>query len=295
MNTQNTLKLLQAAQQIQNTNALDADELAFMARLLVQCTLPHSDPGDVKEYGRTNGDYHLVIQPGPRTGVPYGSYPRLVLAWITTEAVRTKSPRLVLGDSLSAFMGELGIIPTGGRWGTVTRLKEQMKRLFAARVAAVYDGPEGYAMDPMQVARRVRLWWHPKRPDQAALWLSEVELDDAFFQAIIERPVPLDMRALRALKRSPLGLDLYTWITYRVSYLKEPTAVTYGMLHEQFGADYSDVKNFARNVKRELRKIQAVWPELRLETPRGRLRLYPCKPHIARQSGSAVSVDKPGG
>lgn len=283
MNLQNTLKLARAAQEIQEIEALDAAELAFMARLLVQCTLPHSDPGDAKEYGRTNGDYHLLIQPGPRTGIPYGSYPRLVLAWVTTEAVRTKSPRLILGDSLAAFMRELGITPTGGRWGTVTRLKEQMKRLFAARVAAVYDGPDGYSMDPLPVARKVRLWWHPKNPDQAGLWQSEVELDSEFFEAICERPVPLDMRVLRALKKSPLGLDLYVWLGYRRSYLQGPVSISWDTLHAQFGADYSDVKNFTRNAKRELRKIQTVWPELRYEAPRGRLVLYPGKPHVAKK------------
>ena len=99
-------------------SAQDADELAFMARLAMMATLPHSDPGDVPGFERRNGNYRLSIQPGLGVGVPYGSLPRLVLAWMTTEAVRTKSPRLVLGDSLSAFMGELGLVPTGGE-GTV--------------------------------------------------------------------------------------------------------------------------------------------------------------------------------
>ena len=110
--------LLDSTLLIRGIDVRDADELAFMARMLVQATLPHSDPGAVSEFGRTNGSFRLVIQPGAGLGIPYGSYPRLVLAWLTTEAVRTKSRRLVLGDSLSAFMGEIGLVPTGGRWGT---------------------------------------------------------------------------------------------------------------------------------------------------------------------------------
>ena len=47
--------------------------------------------------------------------LPYGNIPRLLLAYITTEAVRTQSRVLVLEDSLSAFMRKLGIYSTSGR------------------------------------------------------------------------------------------------------------------------------------------------------------------------------------
>ncbi len=275
-------QLVEAALTIRGAGALDVGELAFVARLLAQATLPHSDPGDVSEFGRTNGNLRLVVQPGPGVGVPYGSYPRLVMAWLTTEAVRTGRPRIVLGESLSAFMCELGIVPTGGRWGTITRLRDQMRRLFASRIAAVYDGADGFALRSMEVATDVDLWWSPKAPDQAAVFESVVVLGERFFQAVTERPVPVDMRVLRALKKSPLGLDLYTWLTYRVSYLNGPTAIPWPALHDQFGADYADPKNFARKARRELAKIKLLWPELRAETPPGRLVLRPSTPHVAR-------------
>lgn len=276
------VRLLDAAVRVKGASAAEVDELAFVARLLAQVTLPHSDPGDVREFGRTNGDLRLVVQPGPGVGIPYGSYPRLVLAWLTTEAVRTGSPRVVLGDSLSAFMRELGISPTGGRWGTITRLREQMKRLFSARIAATYDGADGYALKTMEVATDVELWWSPKDPEQAAVFESVVVLGDRFYRAVTERPVPVDMRVLRALKKSPLGLDLYTWLTYRISYVKRPVSLTWAQLHEQFGASYADVKDFRRKAKRELAKIAEFWPDLRLATPRGRLVLHPSPPHVPR-------------
>ena len=58
------------------------------------------------------------------------------------------------------------------------------------------------------------MWWHP-HPDQTALWESWIELGEKFFNAVMASPVPVDMRALRALKRSPLALDLYALISYR--------------------------------------------------------------------------------
>lgn len=42
------------------------------------------------------------------------------------------------------------------------------------------------------------------------------ELGEDFFKMVTASPVPVDMRALRALKRSPLALDLYAWLTYTV-------------------------------------------------------------------------------
>lgn len=282
MDPEKEINLIQAARAIQDEGAKDAGALAFMARMLVLATLPHSNPGRVPHFSRTNGHYKLVIQPGPDVGIPYGSYPRLVLAWITSEAVRTQDPEIQLGDSLSEFMGALGLTPTGGRWGTITRLREQMKRLFSARISAIRDDDDRFQFSSLQVANEVNLWWDPKRPDQAAVFGSTVQLTQPFFKALVRRPVPIDMRVLRTLKKSPLGLDLYTWLTYRLSYLEDPTEIAWRSLHTQFGANYSRVRNFTQAVKRELAKIERLWPSLRYETPRGRLRLYPCPPHVAR-------------
>lgn len=77
--------------------APDAAERAFMARQLVLCTLPHSDPGDVPLWKRTSGNSALAIQPGvdvdteKSIGYPFGTIPRLLLFWITTEVQRTKN------------------------------------------------------------------------------------------------------------------------------------------------------------------------------------------------------------
>lgn len=222
-------------------------ELGFMARLLVQATLPHSNPGDVTGWGRRNGALSLLIQPGltmgkdgqPRAvGLPYGSVPRLLLAWITTEAVRTKQRDLILGDSLSGFMRQLGLIPAGGRWGTITRLREQMRRLFSARIIVTYERPGLDGNAAFQVADRAITFWDPKQPDQAALWRSVVTLSEGFYAEIVHHPVPLDMTVLKALTRSPMAIDIYVWLTYRMSYLRRTTTIPWQALEWQFGADY---------------------------------------------------------
>ena len=291
VSVRNKARLIEATVDMRLRGAQDADELGFMGRVLVQTTLPHSDPGDVRWYERTNGDVSLVIQPGVvrgkggelrSAGIPYGSYPRLVMAWVTTEAVRTRSSCLVLGPSLSAFMRELGLGVTGGRWGTVTRLRDQMRRLFHARITAVRGDERTDEADSFQISVRRRLWWDPKRPEEPVLFNSHIVLGDEFYHMLVEHPVPIDLRALRALKQSPLGLDLYAWTTYRVSYMKYETVIPWNLLMDQFGADYKNVHDFTKKAKRELKKIALFWPGLKYKTPRGRLVISPCAPHVAR-------------
>lgn len=260
-------------------------DIAYVTRLLFHTMIPHTSK-DAREWVRKNGRIEVYIQAGPGMGLPYGSYPRLVFVWLVNEAYRTKSRHLVLGDSLSHFMRQLGLIPSGGRWGSIRQLREQMQRLLSARVSAMIDvkeqGRRGRGMKSMLVADQWELWWDPKNPNQIAIWNSAVVLGERFFQTVIDRPFPLDMRILKAVKRSPLGIDLYTWLTYRVSYMKEPTLISWSQLHAQFGSDYERVKNFTQKAKRELEKIQKAWPELRYETPRGRLKLLPSRPSIER-------------
>ena len=86
-----------------------------MARTMALCSLPRTNPGNRLQYRRVNGPYKLVMIAGADKKLPYGNLPRLLLAWISTEAVRTQSRMLVLGDSLSEFMRELGIYSTSGR------------------------------------------------------------------------------------------------------------------------------------------------------------------------------------
>ena len=89
-------------------------DTGFMARLMALCSLPRTNPGNRKEYVRRNGPYKLGMTAGIDNKLPYGNLPRLLLAWVCTEAVRTQSRELVLGSSLSDFMGKLGMAPVGG-------------------------------------------------------------------------------------------------------------------------------------------------------------------------------------
>jgi hypothetical protein len=263
---------------IEAEEAREAGALGFMARLLVQVTMPHSKV-DSNEFERRNGPITIAMVARSKIGLPYGRYPRLLLSWITTEAVRRHSSELELGETLSAFMGELGLTPTGGRWGTVPRLRDQMRRLFAATVSWSYDAAGQWLDQGIRPVESAQLWWDPKQPEQAALWRSVISLNRRFYEEIVNRPVPVDMRALKAL-RSPLALDIYTWLTYRMSYLRKPSTVPWALLHLQFGGDYTRVRDFREKFIERLKQVKAVYQGANIEPGDHGLLLRPSLPHI---------------
>ena len=137
--------------------ASEADpEIGFMARLMALCSLPRTNPGDRIQYKRVNGPYTLYMTAGGGCKLPFGNFPRLLLAWVSTEAVRTQSRELVLGRSLSEFMRSLDVYTTSG--GTHTRLRNQMRRLFNAHVQLVYADEQGEARVSSSVADRTEFW-----------------------------------------------------------------------------------------------------------------------------------------
>lgn len=275
-------KLIADTMAMEAEAAQDAGALGFMARALVQATLPHKKVTG-PEFTRRNGAYTLTLLAPSHIGLPYGTVPRILLAWMTTEAVRTQSRELVLGDNLSKFMRALDLVPTGGRWGTVGRLKDQSRRLFASTVSASYADKEKYAETGYRLADKSVLWWDGGNADQAGLWQSTVTLTEGFYREVIEHPIPVDMRAIRALKRSPMALDIYCWLTYRASYAKRDSTIPWPALAVQFGAEYGRVRDFKAAFLAELRKVTLVYPDARLAVTDTGLLVKPSMPHIARK------------
>lgn len=286
MKQDNLNKLISEALAIEARDAKEAGALGFMARALVQATLPHSRI-DGNEFKRKNGAFKLTMLADSEIGLPYGSVPRLLMAWLTTEAVKTKKRELVLGHTLSEFMTQLDLVPTGGRWGSITRLREQMKRLFSAAISCTYDDGERWAIKDVKPVSQASLWWNPKAPQQATLFESTLTLGEEFFNEATSYPVPIDMDALRALKRSPMALDIYCWLTYRMSYLRSSTIIPWEALQVQFGAGYPNTsegtRDFKKNFLKQLKKVYAIYGDLRVNDNPGGLILHPSKPHISHK------------
>ena len=269
-----------------------SQDMGFMARMLTLCSLPRTDPGDRMQYKRQNGPYKLIMIAGGDNKLPYGNLPRLLLAWLCTEAVRTQEKKLVLGQSLSAFMQQLGIKgDSGGSRGDRTRLKNQIDRLFNCHIDMIYETREGKASTGGRIAPKTMLWWDYKQPDQDTLWTSWVEIGDELFQEIISHPMPIDMGILKTLRRSSLGLDLYMWLSYKTFTLysqgKKPERLSWDQLYRQFGSDPAQagdqrtVQNFRMDALREIAKLRLCWPTLDVRAVSGALEVRPCQPSIS--------------
>lgn len=307
--TRAQLELVNASVAIRE--APDAAERAFMARQLVLCTLPHSDPGNVEAWTRRTSTASLTIQrgwddkKGKSIGYPYGTIPRLVLFWITTEVQHTKNREdisteqkrtLHLGRSLNEFMRAVGLNPAtgGGKRGDGKRLHEQMTRLFASRISfnqyLEANGAEGKRWCNMDVAPEGELWWDPRDPDQGTIFNNWILLGEQFYKALVLLPVPVDLRALKALKRSPLALDLYAWacfITFVIMQKSQaPQFVSWTQLARQIGGDYGDVDNFKKKARLALRKIEAVYPGLSINyKARGGFKIHSSRLAISQREG----------
>lgn len=284
------VKLSQAQQFIAKVSDLDFHDeinMRFMARAMVQATMPHSNPKTFS-FSRRNGDFELTMIANPKIGLPYGSMPRLLLCWLTSEAVKKQSRELILGDSLSAFMRELGLSITGGRWGSITRLKNQVYRLFTSSISATYRNQNEGAGVNFVIAEEYHLWWAPQMPEQRSLWESRVSLSDRFYKEIISAPIPLRLETLNALKNSSVCLDIYSWLTYRNSYATKPSYIPWGALQLQFGAGYPLTAHGKADFKRKfldaLQKVGFVYPAAKKVKDEGECLLYiPGEPDVPKK------------
>lgn len=280
---------------IEQEDAKSADSIGFMTRALVSATMPYKDP-KTKVFERRNGDLTMTIM-APK-GVPFGKYPRLLMSYLCTEAVTTRSNVIVLGDTLADFlMTTVGVRATGGKEGTQTRLSDQMQRLFTStlhvsqRMARAERG--GFEFDNITLVQRGRLedhdlarldslgsspadlgesaeLWRQVEQDKAGKWNSMIELTPRFFQECIDTPVPIDLRAYKVLGEAPMAMDIYAWTTYRSSYIKQPTRpIPWVLLQAQFGSGLpfteQGTRDFKKAFKRNLDLVRLVNSGLKVD------------------------------
>jgi hypothetical protein len=161
-----------------------------------------------------------------------------------------------------------------------------MKRLFASDMAIVHGGGSApgadFATRKFSIAEETCLWWDPQTPEQAGLWQSTVTLSEKFFKEILEAPVPIDLRALKALRQSPMAIDLYCWLTYRNFSLRAPTTVPWEALKLQFGSGAAEDKKFRETVRRALLQVLEVYPAANVNPTKAGLYLEPSRTSVPR-------------
>jgi Plasmid encoded RepA protein len=229
-------KLLSSSIEIATNPARYGDEnMAFTHSVLCQVGLPRSKV-DGREFMRESGAAWVNIQAGwldegrgaVEQPIPYGAMPRLTLAWLSTYAVQNKERHISIGDSASSFLQLIGLDGQGSRHA---KLKQQMYALAACRLQLGFKG-KTFNGQPVE---QFEAWTPNKTERQRSLWPGKILLSESYFNSLLESAVPLDVRALHALKGSALALDIYTWLAHRLHRIEgRPHILHWKSLRDQF-------------------------------------------------------------
>ncbi len=281
-------KLIEAAVQIMESPP-EGDQIAFLHAAFCQVGLPRSKP-KTDRFERRSGNVSIVIESGElwngkrweKFSLPYGTRPRLLNLHITREYLRTKNRCINLGNSISGFLtSQLGIGSQGGSHGPLTAFRNQALALAAATLRIGYNGNIGPRTIKTQPIEEFQAWLAHEE-GQKTLWPGQLILSERYAEAIEEFSVPLDARAVRAIQDSALALDVYAWLAHRLHRLNKPLLLPWKPLNEQFGQEYTDPKNFKREMLRLLPEVMTVYPEAKVERVTGGLLLKPSRPPVSK-------------
>lgn len=265
------------------------EDMAFTHAVLCQVGLPRAKV-DGREFMRQSGAAWVNVQAGyldegrgpVLQPIPYGVMPRLGLAWVSTFAVRNKEREIHIGDSAAEFLRLMGMESDGRRYST---LRKQMHALAACRLQLGFKG-RTYNGQPVQ---QFDAWISDKAANQRALWPGVMVLSEDYYSSLMDSAVPLDNRALMALKGSALALDVYAWLAHRLHRIEGRGVVLHWKsLREQFAQEYAGKdpdKDFKKEFLPALRKVLAVYPQAKVRSVTGGVLLLGSPPPIPYKGG----------
>ena len=175
-------------------------------------------------------------------------------------------------------------ISVGGE--TFRGFREQSLRISACTLKFFWDGENADVFEKGGIVKRGLIFHDDLGDDrQGTLWNDVVQLDETFFQALRDHPVPLLEEAVRQLKDRSLSLDLYVWLAYRLHSLSRPQPISWPSLYAQFGAGYDQMKHFKPRFVQALQYALAAYPDAKVEPADDGVVLHPSRPPIAPPAG----------
>lgn len=282
-------KLLDVGVEIASTKLDEYGEfMSFTHAVLCQVGLPRAKT-DAREFMRKSGDAWVNVQAGwldegkgpVQQPIPYGPMPRLALAWVSSYAKRYGTREIPIGDSAAEFLRLMGMGDSqGARYAT---LRKQMHALAACRLQLGFKG-RTFNGQPVE---QFDAWLANGKAEQRTLWPGVMVLSDAYFNSLIDSAVPLDNRALHALKGSALALDVYAWLAHRLHRIEgRPVILHWKSLREQFAQEYKGQdpdKDFKKKFLPALRSVQVVYPQANVKQVTGGIMLMGSPPPIPKK------------
>lgn len=259
----------------------ESESIGFTYSGFALTSLPHKEQPE-PTWRREGHNLTLVLQSGAdrfgRTvGLPYGSYARFILLFLQSEAVKTGSRDVELGRSMQVWLGRMGLSIGGNSYRLV---KEQAKRISVCRLTFFgSDGDREVLRNGGFVEGAITM---TGTPDQPSLWQDRVRLDEAFFRALRDHPVPVSEGALKAIGPRSMTIDVYVWLAYRLHAIKRDTEVSWTALYGQFGAGFKRLRAFRAQFLESLEIAQAAYPEARISLSDTGVTLHPSRPAVAK-------------
>jgi hypothetical protein len=276
------------------------DEIRYMHVIFAQTGFPYSEVPFGQPFQRKNGSAVLGLTPGylmnPVTrrlelqGLPYGSIPRLLMLHICNEAKRCGRRKIDMNRSMTKFLrDDLLVSPSGGVRGGLTAFKKQMNRVAATPMTIGLNyltgrgGRGATTFKPTPAIVEYNVWDEDSLVDKP-MWHTEVTLSETFFDGVLHHAVPLDDRAIQALRKSPLQLDTYFNLAQRLPRMKgnEVQRVSWAQLKEQIGQEYAEIKGFKQNYLKALAMVKQVYPDANITYNTDGIELRRSKPPIPR-------------
>lgn len=263
---------------------VDHRDVGYTSRVFVQALFPY----------RSSTDLIRQVQQGPTkitvtatAGLPYGKYPRLVMAYVITKAVEREGQvktgsmsveearRIPLGNSLNAFLRAIGLT-TRGSGTVIARIRDQVDRIAACsirveNVAQTALSTRRAANPTVDISNYHELWLSPD-PDQPAMSESFIELTEEFYDEINRAPIPIDISVLQQLGK-PRAMDIYTWLALKKFWLSKRNERSFTFTWETLEGHFSPVelttwvqrRDFRTEIKKCVASIAELWPEVGAE------------------------------
>jgi len=266
----------------------DENFMRFSLAAIVNTGFPFRKIKGPQHYERKNGNLTLTLTAPNEIGLPTGMLPRLIFIHICSEVVKSGEKRIQLGRSLKSFVVDVMQRPwSTGKNGSAQRWRRALISLLGTHMTITDhrqrgDG-EGVILEHASIVDRAEIWWDKDFDLEEAF----IEVNDRFADVLVGHAVPLHRDALLKLaeESSPLAIDLYCWLTYRIYKLekdqKQLVRIRWEELMKQTGTSQSIPWRFRIEVIKAMKLVSEVYPQASVNCDDKRyIRVYKGTPHV---------------
>jgi hypothetical protein len=254
-------------------NPAEMNNTIFQHSIFCQVYYPYRDLGnDVRLWRHSQGKLSINIQSleeeNRRTnemvhfGIPFGTKARLITAYLNSQAIKEGSKIIDVEGTLSSFIDAIGLSVNGKN---IADVKNQLARIASSVITLNYfDG--NTALNTRFLLIKSYDVFFPKDDRQRVLWMPHIELTDDYFNQLEKHAVPLDERALAALKNNAMALDIYAWLAQRLHRISKtkPQFITWAALKAQFGVGYNRMDKFKSVFRHTLSVVKMQYKDAKI-------------------------------